>query len=298
MCMISYFGAGIPVDDTAVWNGSTWNSDGHGWAVAAETGRMILGKHMSAELAIDAFLDARSKYPDAPAMFHSRLATHGSVNEYNVHPFKVGPHAVVSHNGILPSAFWPKGKDARSDTHIMADQWLARQSRFGTWSHNERAIIGDLIGKGNKLCILSVSPKLSKPRGFLVNGMQGEWQKDGAWYSNNDFQYEWTRKTYSGLWSHDDDGYVIGNRPKGAYHSFNDGECPFCFGKDTVDYISQVCTFCHMCIDCGEYITECLCYTPIAAIEAAKAKADAEADDDANTPPWASAYPDDTSMRD
>ena len=284
MCMISYFPAGVEIDESAVWNGSTWNDMGHGWAIATEDRKILTGKSMVAELAITEFLIAREDHPNSPAMFHSRLATHGSVDEYNCHPFRVGRHAVVAHNGILPSAFHPKGKDQRSDTHVMADEWLQRQSRWGTWSRKERKMIGDLIGTNNKLVILSVSPLLAKPRGFLVNGHMGDWVKSGAWYSNGDYRYEWTPKTYGGTWMSGDGGYVVGgsseNKGKygstyqGGFHAFHDDECAFCFGKDTVNQMSNVCSFCHMCQDCGEYITDCLCYTPMALLPKKESKSD------------------------
>lgn len=288
MCMITYLPPHVKVPMTGIANGGQWNNDGHGWAIAAETGVMLTGKSMDLDIALESFRAAREKYPAAPALFHSRWATHGVVDTSNVHPFYVAGKAhagnvVVAHNGVLPAAFHPGKKDRRSDTRIMADEWLGKQSN-GTWTKKERKRVGNLIGPGNKLAILSVSPQLDKPRGYLVNGSRGEWVK-GAWFSNGDHwsgyargRYAWTGYHGTGYGYSTVSGKTTVHTGKygGTYESAYSGgmfgikdECPMCFGTDHIDLAAGVCTFCNTCLDCFENTRDCLCYVPESTLDKA-----------------------------
>lgn len=277
MCMITYLAPGIDVPVDGIRNGASWNDDGHGWAVAADTGLILMGKSMDVEIALDAFMDCRSEFPGAPALFHSRWATHGVTDVTNVHPFYVGrsTDTVVAHNGVLPQVFHPGKGDTRSDTHVFADDWLGKQS-YGNWTRRERAMIAGIIGSGNKLVILSASKKLSEPRGYVINRNAG-WldDKTGAWFSNSDYRMNHTyRPKYSGHWS---SGVTVIGTPKkdddkkesstddsksATYHAFNDGKCPHCDAEGSVSSATNICRECEWCIDCWEHITECMCYVP------------------------------------
>lgn len=270
MCMITYLPSGVEVPEKEIYNGGTWNQDGHGWAVAAETGVMLSGRYMDLDTALTTFKATRDAFPHAPALFHSRLATHGTVGLSNVHPFSVGKYAAVAHNGILPSKFQPSKHVTHSDTAILANYWLAGRAQTpGVWTRKERQRIGRIIGTGNKLCILSVSPYLPEPRGYLVNAAQGTWDKaTGAWFSSHDFSWEWTpRKSGTGyrsggwLWGWDSDEWSewsgVG-REKSAYD-----ECPQCkSGPDQIDMVSGVCLVCDFCLDCLTALRDCQCYLP------------------------------------
>lgn len=275
MCMITFLPPHVKVPMAGIANGGTWNDDGHGWAIAAGPGHMLVGKSMDLEVALEDFRRMREDYPAAPALFHSRWATHGVKDVSNVHPFYVAgkQHAgnvVVAHNGVLPATFHPKGKDTRSDTRIMADEWLGVQTK-GTWTRKERKRIGNLIGIGNKLAILSVDPALDRPKGYLVNADRGEWSK-GAWFSNGDYQYSWVRGRYAGSrgtgWQSSSIGITRDNsmfnseRAYESRYSWMDDECPFCFSTGHIDHGAGVCTFCNTCLDCFEPLVECYCFTP------------------------------------
>lgn len=267
MCMITYLPAGIDVPYDGIANGATWNDDGHGWAVAAEPGVMLTGHYMDSGAALDTFDITRRAFPNAPALFHSRFATHGSRGLVNVHPFKVGKYSVVAHNGILPNKFHPQGTDSRSDTAILAGEWLQSQTQ-GMWTRKERKRIGRVIGDGNKLCILSVSPWLSEPKGVLVNANKGYWI-DGAWFSNLDCTYDYRTSRY-GKYSWDDDATVIGTKALGkwsdGFHGRTvPGECPFCESNSNVDISVNTCLKCDVCLDCLEMTRVCMCWSPESA---------------------------------
>src|SRR5690242_8381683 len=123
MCMLSFIPGGVDIEEQDLLNGGIANGDGSGWAIAAYD-KILMGKSMKVEEALDEFIEARKKYPKCDALFHSRWATHGTVNTVNVHPFLVnGSHeTVVGHNGILPCT--PNKDDWRSDTRILADEHL------------------------------------------------------------------------------------------------------------------------------------------------------------------------------
>lgn len=270
MCMITYLPPLVKTPVEGIRNGTIWNDDGHGWAVAADTGLMITGRYMDAEIALQTFTTVREAFPHAPALFHSRWATHGLVNTKNVHPFYVDDKdTVVAHNGILPDAFHPSLKDTRSDTAIMAQEWLGRQTK-GQWTRKERRRIGSLIGGSNKLAILSVSAELRKPKGFLVNADRGEWDH-GVWYSNSDYlgRPRYSSASVSGgmLWIGDaykNDGWNVNKeRRDSAYHAFSgEGHCPNCGSEDGVDLVANACRDCDWCIDCWEPCSQCACYVP------------------------------------
>ena len=89
MCILSYLPPGAQVDADGLFNGGLSNPDGHGFALVSK-GYIITGKFLNLDEALTRFVEARERYPEGPALFHSRWATHGGVNVGNVHPFLVG----------------------------------------------------------------------------------------------------------------------------------------------------------------------------------------------------------------
>lgn len=268
MCNITYLPSGVPVPEIEIRNAASWNDDGHGWAIAAETGVLLTSRHMDVDSAMETFKATRKAFPNSPAMFHSRWATHGTVTLDNVHPFTVGKYAAVAHNGILPSKFQPQKGSAvehMSDTAIMARYWLAgRAQTAGIWTRRERRRIANIIGKGNKLCILSVSPYLPEPKGYLVNAEQGTWDKyTGAWFSSDSYLYAWTPKKYQSrggwLWGSDYDEWdSFTSSPKTGAPD----KCPNCKTSQGIDLGSGVCLHCDFCLDCLFPLRECMCHYP------------------------------------
>lgn len=252
MCILSFISAGTVVDTSvaeSLWNGGRNNPDGHGWAIASPDG-MVIGKSLQLDEALSDFIDARERYTDSPALFHSRWATHGSIRIGNCHPFIVGGNqrTVMAHNGVLPKRAHPGIGDDRSDTAIMAGELLPRN-----WRRLDKASVRksltEFCGRGNKLVILTVDPKYRRNH-YLINESAGVWD-NGVWHSNHDYLYsiqDTVKATPVFNW--DDSDMSELDDPT---------ECILC-NQRVNDY--GICTTCGSCQDCYEYEQDCLCLIP------------------------------------
>lgn len=198
MCLLTVFPGGCPITDLhaeRLENGCDRNGDGFGWALATPEA-ILTGHGLSADDVIAQFRRVRVQHPDAPALFHSRMATAGTVTVDNVHPFAVpGEDTVMAHNGVLPEFFQPDKGDLRSDTRIMAEDWLpgAWATAERDWRLNGRALdapawrrrFRGLLGT-DKVAFLTVDPRYRKQL-YIVNAERGHWL-DGAWWSNSSYE--------------------------------------------------------------------------------------------------------------
>jgi glutamine amidotransferase len=244
MCILSYLPPGTAVDEDGLFNGGISNPDGHGWAIAAGEA-VIMGKSLDLVEALDKFVEARGRYLDGPALFHSRWATHGSVRVGNVHPFVVGGshRTVVAHNGILPSAARPGVGDDRSDSRKFADEILPRRFRRLDRRNVQRAL-AQWCGKNNKLVILTVDRRYRR-NVYVVNGAAGQWDTEtGIWHSNGDY-LDYPR------WLHT-------SAPDWPADAVTDELCVLC-GYGVVDR-SGYCDECRSCQDCLEPARCCMCW--------------------------------------
>jgi len=185
MCLLTFLPEGVMPDPDALRRGAERNPDGHGLAIVAGD-RLIVRRGMSSNTMIDKMVRLRQHHLDGPALFHSRLATHGRRTLANCHPFPVGGdrRTVLAHNGILPRQVQPGRADTRSDTRIAAEEF---PTRFGP-AHLARVRhrLEQWITPFNKIVILTVDP--GHPRqAYILNEHAGTWH-DGAWYSNHDYQ--------------------------------------------------------------------------------------------------------------
>jgi glutamine amidotransferase len=285
MCLLSYYPVNTQPVVGELENGAVLNSDGHGWAIVHESS-IIVGKGFNASEVIGEFAAMRAKYPDGPALFHSRMATDGALTLDNVHPFNVDNdrRTVLAHNGILPRR--PAKGDKRSDTRLLADSLAGM---FGTLRKEAvRRKIEEWMGSYNKLVVLTVNPRMPA-RAFILNEKAGEWTADGIWYSNEGYRgYRWT---YSGSgygsagagwykWSaegyteyHPAETTVIGKAGELADPdegtATNAGRkwwedlttCRFCFAiMSNVETELGWCEACDTCQDCDQTTQNCQCY--------------------------------------
>lgn len=259
MCLLTFFPEYTQPDVDALFNGAIVNNDGHGWAIASDSG-LLIGHSMSEVDAIEAFAVARSQHPDGPALFHSRFTTDGVSAIDNCHPFYVGAdrRTVLAHNGILPNNVRPKKGDRRSDTRIAAERYIPS---LGSLRHRStRLKVERWMGDWNKIAILSVNPKY-RERAYLLNEEAGTWVK-GIWYSNDGY-LPYVSTHLGGGWSVGGGVRVIGSARR-AKNVFSDWpvECRIC--DAFIDPEDDVCPYCNCCTDCNQDARACLCYTPMA----------------------------------
>lgn len=257
MCMLSYLPPGVAADEDGLFNGGLYNPDGYGWAIV-DGDEIIVGKSLDLCEALDGFIKARIDHLSGPALFHSRLSTHGSVSVANVHPFEVGGSrkTVVAHNGILPREAHPTDNDDRSDTRKFADEILPRRFRRLDRPKVQRAL-SQWLGKYNKLVILTTNPRYRRSA-YLINGEQGHWDKTtGIWHSNSDYldMPRWQQSAFyeQSVWT----GQQADWRDDSTDYKFD--TCPICqYGE--VSPLTGYCYECGTCRDCLEWEKDCQCW--------------------------------------
>lgn len=268
MCMLSFYPPGRQPDLKRLQNGCEVNTDGFGFALITPRRELIVRRSMKAIDLIEEFADARATFPDGPALFHSRWATSGKVDETGCHPFEVGRDSktVVAHNGV----FFDPGKDSTmSDTAIFARYILPHMSYD---KPSKRARLERYCG-GNKLVILTVNPARRK-QSYIIGENLGVWTQDGEWHSNHDFEGWGSHRHYGGYsaWLSDELGWFDA---KVTAASYDDGEptdtkprsdrepwpCDLCGAVNAVDTLTLICDVCRSCQDCHEDAdTACMCF--------------------------------------
>lgn len=227
MCLAIY----KPATTTPDWDGLQTamlaNADGAGFAIAKD-GQLIIEKGF---FRYEDFRAAFEPFAACPAVIHFRIATHGTTNQANCHPFALadfggdGTPVAVIHNGIFSSA--SADKKQWSDTwHVCRDTlhplWLA-----GDWLFANPGVrkLGDLfVGYGNKLVFLNAKGE------FTIWGeSNGHWAKDGHWYSNHSYQQygaycaDPRNRSYGG-WSSACSSYDDDHLSKPSYRWLHPGE--------------------------------------------------------------------------
>lgn len=264
ICMITAVPANVEIPREGIENGTIFNDDGHGWALAHEDVGILVYKSMNGKDALDSFIEARKDIGmDSIGMFHSRLATHGTTNLFNVHPFPVTDEdTVMAHNGILPSKWHPKKDDPRSDTRIMADTTLPLYlTESGLPSRRGARRLGEMIG-ANKLVILSV--KSGKPRMRIVNAYLGQ-HSQGCWFSNDgycDNWRSWGMSSGNRYWGEGSKVILGGsesslNAPDDDSYSIT--KCDICQEAGWINLDTETCEFCWTCQECWYHDDDCRC---------------------------------------
>jgi predicted glutamine amidotransferase len=193
MCMITYVPAGVDIPTEGIACSAKINDDGHGFMLGSKEEGLVFFRSMNFEETMTELRERRNL--DEPVVFHSRYATHGTTNLYNVHPFYLGDESYdqtgMVHNGILPAKFQPDYKDERSDTRILASLLgNVPYNSHGIPSRRQGKYLAKVIGAGNKLVFMSM--KTGAPKVRIVNQEAGVWT-DGVWFSNTGYKRsKWT----------------------------------------------------------------------------------------------------------
>ncbi|MEU1204643.1 hypothetical protein [Nocardia sp. NPDC005825] len=238
MCILTFFKPGITPNLDALRGGAAANPHGHGFAVVGDN-RVLVGRGLDAATVIEEFSCVRAQFPDRPALFHSRFATHGVIGEQNCHPFAVGgdERTVMAHNGILPNIVHPGPGDPRSDTRVAAEDFLPIEPFGPLDSWIGRAGLEHWLA-GDRMIVLTVDPRY-RHTAYVFNEHRGHWSSDGIWYSNHSY-----------LW-HDLD---TADKPGGYLYDY----CDYC-GQFDLYRVGPHCTACGFCDECWREFPHCEC---------------------------------------
>lgn len=206
MCILIVKPAGVKVPSMPIFENCFYaNKDGAGFAYS-DGRKLTLSKgHMKLNEFKTALADAGdlTKYP---AIFHFRIATHGTVKPANTHPFNVNDRMVAGHNGIL--RITPKGDLTDSETFF---KYVCAPvlEKFSMFSEEFSMMVSALIDS-SKLAFLSDKGDIK---------MFGKFEEEeGVFYSNTSYQGYGAYRGYSAYstknYRHwDDDVYGYGSYP-------------------------------------------------------------------------------------
>ncbi len=269
MCLLCVLPPGITPDPGELELAAANNPDGFGYAIITARGNLLIRRGMDADHIISAFLKDRKKH-QGPAIWHSRIGTSGTKGLPNCHPFIVGRdhRTVLAHNGIL---FRPPKEEPRSDTNIFAAEVMPVHYRTVD-RPAVRLRLERQLGS-NKLALLTTNRRYRRPF-YIFNAHLGEWTEMGAWMSNNSYRVMKRRTGFSGYryrfqdgvgWRSYDGGktweivpdYSTWTPSRGAGSKY--GWCRWCKTAQVVDPYTKICTNCHVCGECGEWLRKCEC---------------------------------------
>lgn len=262
MCMLCVVPPNVIPSRSKLENSALNNPHGFGFAIVVpEDNRIIMHRTMDADEAVNKFIEMRGKYPEGYAMWHARLATHGSQTIENCHPFPVGhdTQTYLAHNGILPVL--EDGTD-RSDTRIFAEDIL-RDMGGVTALDNEQIfnIIEDFTA-GSKICVLTVDPR-AQYQCYLIHEEKGKKDESGVWWSNDSCYLSSSLSlTSNSAWTP--------VKPYAHYNGYFEEEdgivcfnCKEPISSDMLDLYDGSCFYCGGCQDCVSTQDNCLCRRPV-----------------------------------
>jgi len=230
-------------------NSALNNPHGFGFAIVISgENRIHAERTMNADTSINRFLELRAQYPQDYALWHARLATHGSTTVDNCHPFKVGgdERTYLAHNGILP-ILEPTG-DLRSDTRIFAEDLLPAIGGVSALDNVQVMNLMEDFTSGSKVAILTVDTR-AQYQAYLIHENKGTKDSTGVWWSNDSCHLPSTRNWYSAK------PIDFGIHDTGDYCMVCDSEREMEKDSDP-DY----CARCGTCYSCYCHRGDCLCY--------------------------------------
>lgn len=191
MCLLTFIPEYTTPKIEDLRNSAENNPDGFGFAIHDGT-RIIHDSGLNFNAILDKFLTLRQTH-NGPALFHTRITTHGGTSNENCHPFQVGKDelTVVAHNGMLPI----EAKNGKSDTRIFAEELFPSWGGASTLNSKKMRKKLAKFATGSKLVFLSANPDVQNDY-TIINEKDGHYDADGIWWSNNSYKY--SRYSYSG----------------------------------------------------------------------------------------------------
>ena len=264
MCMLCVVPPNVIPSREKLENSALNNPHGFGFAIVIPSEKRIHAERtMNADTSINRFLKMRSLHPEGYAMWHARLATHGTTTVDNCHPFRVGGDrkTYLAHNGILP-IIEPTG-DTRSDTRIFAEDLLPAIGGVASLDNQQVVNLMEDFTTGSKVAILTVDPR-AKYQCYLLHEEKGWYDDSKVWWSND--------SCYLPVYSYkaDYDNKWYSSKPLDLLTRHDEHEMFYeCHVCDLIIDEEQLfesglgddfCPQCGSCYSCNTYMTDCLCY--------------------------------------
>lgn len=190
MCIIVYKPDSKVLREETLRNCFQNNPDGAGFAAYTEEEGLVIRKGF---FTFEEFMQAYEPYAGdnrkSIAVLHFRIATHGTTNVANCHPFVMESETdntlyrvALVHNGILQVL---RDDLNDSDTKHFAERLLGPAIRVNPtiWlDENFKNMIEGLIGFGNKFAMIDSFGNVN-----IYNENRGVWDSD-CWFSNSSFR--------------------------------------------------------------------------------------------------------------
>lgn len=288
MCLLCVIPPNVQPNEEYLINSAINNPDGYGYAILVPSeDRVIVHKSMVAEDSIMQFMADRKQYPESYALWHARLATHGTTDVSNCHPFQVNiskddsllnlnNQTWLAHNGILDVL---EDNTNRSDTRIFAEEILTSMGGASALDNEQVFALLEDYSKGSKIVVLTLDPK-AKQYCYILNEEDGWEDKEGTWWSNYSCKvvqyyssYGWSGYNYDDEvadWeNYNGKGTYATNKPTTSGSRYEDNEdfikCEVCASWIDMEiakaYYNFSCPTCDACLDCMVEWADCLCYT-------------------------------------
>lgn len=241
MCLLAVCEPGSHLTDDQIDTAWDNNPHGGGFAHIGKGGRVRPFRTLGKATFIDAYHQAVRRHPDSPFLVHFRLATSGTTDMTNVHPFRAGEHTYMAHNGILPVA----ERHNLSDTHTFAKDWLPAFPDDWLDNHVLKLVVEEFAGT-DKLAFLTTDPGLRHTY-YILNEDKGTWD-DGVWFSNHTHEHRIPLISIGGR------DWRLGVEDNGRVTCLMCGNTPG-YGSDG----RLFCDGCGICWDCGEFDEVCGC---------------------------------------
>jgi hypothetical protein len=214
------------------------NPDGGGFAFIDDDQEIKGFKSMDFDPFWKAFETSRSQFPNRDFLLHMRIATHGTTDLANVHPFPVGDgkDTVMAHNGIIHSM--PKDP-LLSDTRLFVRDVLPELQADWLDKFWIRDMMEEWIG-WSKLAFLTTNPSLAK-QVYILNEHKGT-EHEGMWMSNDSplpkkVYAKKTKTVYPGAFAWDTDDWEMSENGiwKNRDHTKTAGKSPATTWEDQLE---------------------------------------------------------------
>lgn len=181
MCVAIYKPAKKTISKAVLEACALQNPDGCGMAYISNDGQLIVERVMKFDDFYPAYQQAFKDNKESPFLIHFRIATKGTVNLENCHPFRIDENHVFIHNGTIIPVPCGKQQD-KSDTR-MFNETVLRLLPEG-WMRNAgiTRLIEDFVGQ-SKIVVMDRTGDV-----VIYNQEAGSWE-EGVWFSNN--RHKW-----------------------------------------------------------------------------------------------------------